>query len=157
VTVDTPGAEPAPSDNVVRVSFGQQREQCEVKQTLVAKCFHNRYGIEIDAELRTVHCAKCQTQLDPLQVLLDYADGERSWRGWIRECDEKRRGLEQLREEERKVKARTKAASRKAAAAAVEAERERGERERITILQAARDIAASARRIERAVTRRMNP
>lgn len=104
----------------------------------------------VDEVARTVGCATCGAMLDPIGVLLEYARKERHWRGWDAELNRTQQRIDALKEEERKVKARTKSASRKEAAAAVAAERERTERERIEITELARDVAGIARRIERA-------
>jgi hypothetical protein len=61
--------------------------------------------------------------------------------------------LEELKEEERKVKARTQSASRKEANVAVEAERARTERARLDTIEIAREVAVFARRIEALQTR----
>lgn len=115
-------------------------------------CTH--HSIIVSAHDRQVTCRTCTRVLDPFDVLLGYATKERSLREWATETRAKQTELEALRDEERKVKARVKSASRKDAHTAVAAERARGERERDQIIQAARDIAAGCRRIERITQRR---
>ena len=115
-------------------------------------CHHHR--TVLDEQRRAVACRDCATALDAFDVLLEYAHGERRWVSRLGEVREAEQRLAALKEEERKVKARTKAASRKDSNAAVAAERARGERERGEIIQAARDIAAGCRRIERITQRR---
>jgi hypothetical protein len=83
------------------------------------------------------------------EVLLAYARNERTWRHWQGECIRKRAELGALQAEERRTKARLKHASRKDAAAAVAEERARGERERMQMADAARDIVTRAKRIDR--------
>ena len=142
---------PAPPDNVVRLTFGQQSEIAPTK-TGKGKCYH-RGTFTLDEEERRVQC-HCGATLDAFTMLLRYANGELNWRCWELEMRETAKRVEALKAEERKVKARTKAASKKDADAAVAAERARSEKERFEIIQAARDIAASCRRIERITTRR---
>lgn len=142
---------PVPPDNVVRLTFGQQSEIAPTK-TGKGKCYH-RGTFTLDEEERTVQC-HCGATLDAFTLLLAYANRERDWRYYDLEVRDAQKRLAELKTEERKVKARTKAASRKDADAAVAAERARSEQERFQIIQAARDIAASCRRIERLTTRR---
>jgi hypothetical protein len=144
-------ASPAPPDNVVRLAFGQQSEIAPTK-TGKGKCYH-RGAFTLDSEERTVQC-HCGATLDAFTLLLAYANRERDWRDYDLQVREAQQRLDELKDEERKVKARTKAASKKDADAAVAAERARSEQERFQIIQAARDIAASCRRIERITTRR---
>jgi hypothetical protein len=111
---------------------------------------HCRHRVPVlDAEARTVECEGCGKALDAFQVLLEYADGERRWQGWDQSVREKARELEELREEERKVKARTKNAARKEADMAVATERLRTEKMRQDAIQIARDIVAAGKRLER--------
>lgn len=114
-------------------------------------CFHRQY--QLDEGSRTVACGRCGTPLDAFQVLLDYAHGERHWRYVDGEARDAAKRLEELKAEERRVKARTKNASKKEADAAVAAERVRTERERMVIAQLARDAGALCRRID-GLTRR---
>ena len=108
----------------------------------------------LDEKRRTVACRDCAKALDAFDVLLQYAHGERHWVSRENEAREAAERVAKLKDEERRIKARTKAASRKDAATAVAAERARSEGERFEIIQAARDIAEASRRIERITTRR---
>jgi hypothetical protein len=96
-----------------------------------------------------------QSQLDPFQVLLEYARKERHWQplGSGHETTQGAEAPGTLKEEERKVKARTQSASRKEANVAVEAERARTERARLDTIEIAREVAVFARRIEALQTR----
>lgn len=136
--------EPAPA-NVRYASFGQQSELAEPRP--VAPCHHHSYQLE--GKRRVVRCGGCGAELDPFEVLLAYARNERTWRHWQGECIRKRAELGALQAEERRTKARLKHASRKDAAAAVAEERARGERERMQMADAARDIVTRAKRIDR--------
>lgn len=110
-------------------------------------CQHPR--TELDESTRTVLCLDCGKTLDPFDVLVGYARLERrlQWsRGEERAADQR---VAALKEEERKIKARTRAASRKDADAAVAADRARTERECIEITLKAREIAGLCGRIER--------
>ncbi|MEY4548965.1 MAG: hypothetical protein RL685_5160 [Pseudomonadota bacterium] len=116
------------------------------------RCRHDQ--TEVDGEDRSVSCRSCGATLDAFDVLLQYARRERNWHYWDQETRELEAKVQALKEEERKVKARTKSASRKDAATAVAAERERTERERFEIITAARDVVELGRRIERLTQRR---
>lgn len=133
---------------MLRPNFGQQSDIEERDR----HCRHHSY--KLDSTTRTVRCGVCQSQLDAFQVLLDYARDERSWRHWDQERSRQMTQLEELKAEERKVKARLRNASRKEADEAVAHERARSEKERFEIIQAARDMGELARRIERTATRR---
>lgn len=115
-------------------------------------CRHHR--TVLDEQRRTVACRDCAQALDAFEVLRELALGERRWVSREKEAREAAERVARLKEEERKTKARTKAASRKDAQTAVAAERARTERERFEITQAARDIAALCKRIERLTDRR---
>jgi len=136
-------AEPAP-DNVRYASFGRQSELAAER---TARCHHHSYKLELGR--RAVCCGGCGAELDAFEVLLEYARKERTWRHWEGECIRKRAEITKLQQDERRTKARLKHASRKDAAAAVAEERTRGERERMQIIEAARDIVERARRVER--------
>lgn len=118
-------------------------------------CRHQR--TELNTEDRTVKCRDCGKALDAFGVLLEYAHGERRWQQWQQEQRAAAARVAQLKEEEKKIKARTKAASRKDATEAVRAEQARTEKMRFDTIQAARDMAALARRIEQLNTRKAAP
>jgi len=126
-------------------------EQTKLRGWGYDKCRHQR--TELDSETRAVACRDCGKALDAFDVLLEYARGERNWQHWQREQSAAAARVQQLKEEERKVKSRTQNAMRKDANAAVAAERARTERMRHDAIQAARDVAAAARRIERLMQR----
>lgn len=117
-----------------------------------AHCRHPR--TVIDADSRGVSCVDCTKTLDAVDVLLEYARRERTWHHWEQDTRLATKRLAELQEEERKVKARTKAASRKDAGEAVRSEQARTEKMRFDTIQAARDVAQLARRIEQISTRK---
>jgi len=86
-------------------------------------CRHYRYVI--NTESRTVKCGTCEAALDAFDVLKEYAAKERTFKHWEQQSLDAQRRLAALKDEERKVKARTRAASRKDAAQAVADERMR--------------------------------
>lgn len=108
----------------------------------------------VDESDRTVACGSCGKALDAFQVLLEYARRERHWQCWDQEVGNKTRELAELKDEERKVKARTKNAARKDAGEAVAAERARTEKTRHEVIMAARDVTALGKRIEQMMTRK---
>lgn len=148
----TPPAPEPPPDNLRHVNFGQQSE---VALRTYESCRHRSYKLDIND--RTVNCGICGAQLDAYQVLLDYAHGERLWRHWDQERLQLMSKLDELKAEERKTKSRLKNASRKDAEVAVAEERARGERERIQMSEAVRDMAQLCRRLERLTQRRRTP
>lgn len=136
---------------VLQLVPGTGGETNRVKGLGYGLCGHKR--TQLDADKRAVTCRDCGKTLDPFDVLMEYARAERVWQQWDRDTDELRREVARLKEEERKVKARTQSASRKDAAVAVEAERARTERARQDTIELARDVAGLARRIEALQTR----
>lgn len=120
--------------------------QIKVKGHGYAFCRH--VGTEVDAETRTVTCRQCGKTLDAFDVLLEYARKERTWQNWRDQQRAAAARVEQLKAEEKRVKARTKSASRKDSEQAVRDEQVRTEKMRFEVIQAARDVAALARRIE---------
>lgn len=103
----------------------------------------------IDADTRAVSCIDCTKTLDAVDVLLEYAHRERTWHHWEQDTRLAEKRLAELKEEERKVKARTKNAARKEADAAVATERARSEDERLMIVVKAREMARICQHIER--------
>jgi len=148
-----PAPEPPP-DNIRHVNFGQQSEVAPPK-TGKGKCYH-RGTFTLDEETRTVEC-HCGASLDAFTLLLQYANRERDWRYYDVERREAQKRLDELKAEERKTKSRLKNASRKDAEVAVAEERARGERERIQISEAVRDMTQLCRRLERLTQRRRTP
>jgi predicted nucleotidyltransferase len=137
-----PIPKPPPMAPVIRLDPGRQTE---IKQS-THFCFHRQY--EVDESTHTVACGSCGIPLDAFEILLDYAQRERSWRYYENEITRAKEALAELKAEERKVKARTRNASRKEAEAAVAEERVRSEKARREITEKARDIGQLCRRIE---------
>ena len=96
-----------------------------VKDHSYRDCKH--LHIITDRKRRTIQCEDCKEVLDPFDVVYEYAGGERMYHHWRAEETRVRRRLYQLKEEEKRVKARTRNASRKDAETAVAAERARWE------------------------------
>ncbi len=116
------------------------------------RCRHAK--IRVAREDRTVSCGQCGKKLDPFDLLLQYAKGERRWQHFAKLVREAETKLTEIKDEERKTKARLKNASRKEASTAVAAEQTRTERMRIEITETARDIVEKCRRIEQLARRR---
>lgn len=147
--------EPKP-DNVIIVDFGYvapvtkpgDDDETEITRS-GAGCLH-RAQMQLDTASRTVRCTRCDTQLDAFQILLQYAQRERSWRYYDREAKQLYAEIDKLREEEKRIKARTRNAARKDAEAAVQAERERWRETRRKLAWYARDLEKVARVMKRA-------
>jgi hypothetical protein len=105
----------------------------------------------IDKVSRLTTCKRCESQLDPVDVLLEVADRHQEYVRMLEETKIMRRSLEQLREEEKKTKARMKSHSRKDAEAAVQAERERMEEQLRRALGHAQEIQRAGRLIEQVI------
>lgn len=131
-----------PLAEVVRPVFGSQTS---VKYS--GFCRHAQ--TEVDEGVRAVTCKSCGAVLDPFDVLLAYARRERSWHYWDAETRVAQKRVGELKAEERKIKARTKAASRKDAALAVEDERRKGGLRRCQTAEAAKEIARLTAKILR--------
>ena len=103
----------------------------------------------VDERARTVECGTCGQALDPIRVLLEYAEKERHWRNWQSAVHEQQRALEELKEEERKAKARLKNAQRKDAEFAVSEERRRNQERNIDSIVLAQELEELAGRLKR--------
>lgn len=86
-------------------------------------CRHPRYTL--DTEERAVLCRDCKEVLDPFNILVQFAEGERRALSYKKSLEETRGELDELRAEEKRIKARTRNASRKDAEKAVADERKR--------------------------------
>jgi hypothetical protein len=146
----TEPTDPPPLDsNVVNVDFGGGGgTQTSVKHTLSPRaCKHVHF--ELDEQTRVVRCKDCSAELNPFQLLLEYAKRERYWRYYdteVRKCVTR---INDLKSEEQRIKARTRGASRKDAELAVESERQKLANDRDITRRAALEIAELAQRIAR--------
>jgi hypothetical protein len=131
-------------DNVITVAFGRETE---VKERDRLHCRHHSY--KLDTEDRTVNCGACGAGLDAFDTLLEYANKERRWHHWDKEQRETQARLNELKEEEKRVKARTRAASRKDAATAVAEEKRKEGLRKKAIADLAREMKKTCERIER--------
>ena len=129
-----------PPDNVIQLGpTGPATSKVGDWTGPIKKCEHHSFMV--DGRARIVECQHCGVDLDPIEVLHEFAVGERSYRMWAAEEKKVHARLKALHEDERKTKARLKNASRKDAEIAVAAERARWE-ERL------RRIAWNAQKIE---------
>lgn len=99
---------------------------------------------------RRVNCAKCGVALDPFDVLVSIARDHDRQKYYAAEHRRRMTELDEMKAEEKRVKARTKAASRKDAQTAVDAERARtlaARRKCIEKLNDARRIHDEMRRL----------
>jgi hypothetical protein len=103
----------------------------------------------VDSVSRTVKCRRCEQQLDPVDVLITVSRQHEDYKRMLEETSTMRKQFAALEAEEKRVKARTKAASRKDAQAAVEEEREREGLRRQQTAEAAKEIARLSERILR--------
>jgi len=102
----------------------------------------------VDETSRTVTCKRCKTLLDPIDVLLQVASEHARW---VQLGEEQRllaQQVGQLKEEEKRVRARTKSHSRKDADEAVAAERARHEEQRLHVLTRTDEIRRCLARID---------
>lgn len=106
----------------------------------------------IDKVSRLVTCKRCKSQLDPVDVLLQVADQHEDYVRMLEQTKTMRADLDQLRAEEKKIKARMKSHSRKDAEAAVAAERQKMVEQFREALSHARDVMRSGKRIQELLT-----
>lgn len=111
----------------------------------------------VDKVARTVSCANCERQLDPIDVLLEVARRHEDWTRLARESRTMRADLAAMQSEEKRVKARTKSAARKDAAAAAAAERAKLERELAEIACRTDDVRRAITRIDQLIKRNAPP
>lgn len=148
-----PEPETPPEDppNVVKASFGQETTTPDAMHF----CMH--HNIIVSERRRTVTCRTCGDVIDPFDRLLEYAKEERRWQESRKHERETRARIAALEEEERKIKARTKAASRKDANAAVHAALE-AHRERLrSAVYKAREVARLGEQLERLIGGKPEP
>lgn len=144
-----------PSDdddkNVVRVAFGSETRIVHPSLARGA-CRHISY--ELDVESRVARC-KCGVELDPFQILLDYARAERNWRYYAREEQQTRERIATLAQEERRIKARIRTARRRDPETAIQEHRKRTATRDRTIAWNAREIEEMAQRIRKLLEREL--
>lgn len=80
-------------------------------------CIHASYTV--NGEQRRVTCNACKAQLDPFEIILQWANRQRVRENLDDDIREKRKALEQLYGEEKRTKARLRNAKKKDAEAAV--------------------------------------
>lgn len=102
---------------------------------------------------RTVVCGRCEVALDPFDVLakIAHANGNRAY--YANETRELARRIEELKAEERRIKARMRNALRKDATEAVNAERARTLESRRRCVEKAKEAARLVDEIRRALGR----
>lgn len=108
-------------------------------------CRHEAMHLDVDS--RTVECAYCDARLDPFEVMRQYAYRERTWRRWDRATRDQMAKLEELKEQERRIKARVRNAARKDADLAVQEERRRAAEKMRRIIMHATTMREAAERI----------
>ena len=95
---------------VVVGNFGSAR--LDIKSRTINECRHTR--VVVDPKLRRVECRDCEEILDPVEVLVQYANKERQFhyrREALHDIQERVKGLAA---EEKRIKARIRRAEKKA-------------------------------------------
>lgn len=105
----------------------------------------------IDNQSRLVTCKRCNRQLDPVDVLLQVADRYDDYLRISTETSTMRKQLEELRAEEKRIKARMAAHSRKDAVAAVAEERERWQKRLYEIATRTAEVSRACKRIDQLI------
>ena len=136
-----------PPDNVIKIGHGGVPRQGGVGYSFA--CKHAAW--EVDKRARSVSCQTCKAELDPFQVLYEYALAERSYRYWSDDEERVRRRLNNMLADEKRAKARLRNVSRKDADVAVAAEREMWERRTRKAAYKAREIARTAAAIAKSM------
>lgn len=98
-------------------------KQTELKRS--GFCSHRQ--VVVDTSVRTVTCSTCGADLDAFTWVADYARQERTLRHWEKEQQRHAKIVADLKDEEKRIKARTRNARRKDADVAVAEEREKWE------------------------------
>jgi hypothetical protein len=102
----------------------------------------------VDPESRSVSCARCKRQLDPIDVLYDVARRHEQWQALGDELRTMRAAIAALQREEKRVRARTKSHDRKDANVAVANERQRQARIWVEVQSRTDDIRRHLKRID---------
>lgn len=94
-------------DNIVRPDFNGAN--LRVRERTLKDCKHLQ--TEVDPVLRTVKCSSCGDWLDPVQVLLGVAKGEKGLQNKTGKNSELVKNIGKLSDEERRLKSRLRRAS----------------------------------------------
>jgi|GEM_PF-4401895 len=94
---------------VVVGNFGSAR--LDIKPRMINECRHTR--VRVDPKLRRVECRDCEEILDPVEVLLQYANKERQFRYRREALDDIQHRVKDLAAEEKRIKARIRRAEKK--------------------------------------------
>jgi len=95
--------------DVVTPDFGSAR--LDVKRRRPGDCKHTR--VIVDPVLRRVECRDCESVVDPIQVLVQYAEGERNFQYRQESIDRLAKRVKELAAEEKRIKARIYRAKKK--------------------------------------------
>lgn len=99
------------NDGVIVADFGSAR--IDLKKRTFNECRHTR--VIVDPRLRRVECRDCGETLDPVEVLLQYANKERQFHYRREALDKMQERVRELATEEKRIKSRIMYAERKAA------------------------------------------
>jgi hypothetical protein len=113
-------------------------------------CMHAQ--IVVDEKARGLFCNLCNATLDPFEQFKRYANQEAQYRVWDRELARQRKQLSEMKDEETKIRARTRNASRKDAELAVAEERKRSKDRRDRSVWNAREMKILADKIINALS-----
>lgn len=106
---------PKSGDDVIDFAEAKASMDGPSSITIVHKGAYCRHmSVLINETRRTIECARCEAQLDPFSVLVEYARHERTFSWAEKNLLDIRRRVEELKKEERRVKARVKRATEKA-------------------------------------------
>lgn len=108
---------------------------------------------ELDTESRTVSCVYCKKQLDAFDALVEIMRDERNALFAHQRYEEERKRVQELRNEEKKIKARIRNAKRKDADEALKAERERHALEMRRVLAQCSEVRGLVSKMENACAR----
>ncbi len=96
-------------DNVIRPKF--EEVHLRIRNKSIRKCMHS--CVDVDDSARIVYCRECDAVLDPTQVLIEFAYGERRLQNFGATLRDMRMQIDELKKEERRIKARIRTASKK--------------------------------------------
>jgi len=96
-------------NNILTPDFGAGR--VEIKRSSFGDCRHTR--VIVDPKLRRVTCRDCDEVLDPIEVIIQTANKERQYQYRREAVLELTRKIDELKKEEKRVKARLTRAKKK--------------------------------------------
>lgn len=113
-------------------------------------CYHQHYGVMLHPATRTVTCKSCDATIEAFDVLMNYAEKQRSWRDLAGETRVVAKQIDDARKELKRVQDATKRANLKDKNTAIANERRLSLERMKRVFKDADEIATLASRIRQA-------